>query len=872
MNRYRLVAHVLVLIALAAVPGLTAQAADAPRADADNGSWRIRADDFFAAGKPLNIYITRKEGKWLAAVATSRIPGGNHYGYNVAKYVADVSGVQVNADTFKGPIKLKLTPDPWVPADHKPRSVVLEVDGKLGNPNLSAKTEIRSVQGSYKANLEAGIRDKDKESDINGTLGGGIDPPQAGDPDELSYELVFHQTDDDSNLWVKLGIKKGAIASANVGRVNFQQPPSHVRGIDAPKDVQVSMDSVAGKLVVPDVALDGAALKIEVEFKGSRVGNFLSGTYKATLRTGGEVKDTRENCFDGLVVSGVSPNQPGLDERPWQVPVKDWKPPQAGEHPRLLFRKSDLPMLRERAKTPEGKALIERLRRCLNGSDGESMPTAFNPEKGPVKADGAGDFHPKAPLGAYTFSHMAGYGMLYQLTGEKKYADLGKQCFEKALEGYRDRDRRYAFQGPFGSLRAGPVLGWTALGYDLCYDGWDEEFRKKVCRALATYADADGRGKVSLSSLVHGDMPPASNHFGMQVGGATLALLAISKDPDVDQEMIERLLAVSQKSIVRNLSEGFGDGGFFAEGDGTGSMSSHIVFLTALQAWRVAGGKDFAASRPNASWTALKWIFLTIPREGQMEFLPKRGGYPHNVWDRGDKSGAGYFALSFGALGTEHQAALLWFYNHHLKAADADRGTPFDTPCPYPHLAVCAFVNWPMQLKEKNPAEVLPLCYRDSKWGFYAFRNRWQDENDALVSVLTKNARGYIQARADGALHVTALGKKFSWGTVKPDVTFWKPAADGSGIMSFSDGTSLAVDFSRASGADLMLATTGTAEGTKVVLGATTVTLKFVSSVQEPKPQVKGDQIVVGDQSITLKDGNIVLGKMAEPRKEGPSK
>ena len=240
------------------------------------------------------------------------------------------------------------------------------------------------------------------------------------------------------------------------------------------------------------------------------------------------------------------------------------------------------------------------------------MPTSYNPEKGPVNADGAGDFHPKAPLGSYTFSHIVGYGLLYQLTGDKKYAELGKQCFEKALEGYRDRDRRYAFQAPFGAPAPGRCSGWTAVGYDLCYDGWDEAFRKKACLALANYADVEG-GKINLTALTHGTMPPGSNHFGMQVGGATLALLAVNNDPGVDQKMIDRLLAVSQQSIVRNLSEGFGDGGFFAEGDGTGSMSSHIVFLTALQAWRVAGGKDFATSRPNASMDGAEVDFSHDP-------------------------------------------------------------------------------------------------------------------------------------------------------------------------------------------------------------------------------------------------------------------
>ncbi len=554
-------------------------------------------------------------------------------------------------------------------------------------------------------------------------------------------------------------------------------------------------------------------------------------------------------------------------ESPWPAIVAGHKAPEPGEHPRLLFRKSDLPALRERAKTPEGKAIIERLRKCLNGSDGESMPTSFNPEKGPVGSDGSGEFAVKAPLGAYTFSHMAGYGLLYHLTGDKKYAELGKQCFEKALEGYRDRDRRYAFKAPYGPLRAGPVLGWTALGYDLCYDGWDDEYRKKVCLALANYDENDPKKNTNLPKLVQSSMPPFSNHYGMQVGGAGLALLAIRNDPGVDPKKIDALLAQSEKSMIRNLTEGFGDGGFFAEGDGTGSMSSHIVFLTALQAWSVSAGKDFVSPRPNAQWAALKWIFLTVPRNGQMDFWPKRGGYPQNIWSREGISGAGYFAYPFGVLPDDQKAALLWFYNHHLKSNDEKKGTPFDTSNPYPHLAVCSFVNWPTSLKERNPAEVLPRCYRDSKWNFHAFRNRWQDENDIVISVLTRNVKGYIKADGDGGLQVAAFGKKSKWGKVKGTEKYWRPAADGSGILTLADGTSLAVDFSKASGADAMLVTSGTADGTKVKLAGTTLTFKFLTTGNEPKLQVQGERVVIGQQVVSIKDGNLVLGKMADPWK-----
>ena len=49
-------------------------------------------------------------------------------------------------------------------------------------------------------------------------------------------------------------------------------------------------------------------------------------------------------------------------------------------------------------------------------------------------------------------------------------------------------------------------------------------------------------------------MPPGSNHFGMQVGGASLALLAVSGERWVDQDRIDTLLAIAQQSMIRNIS------------------------------------------------------------------------------------------------------------------------------------------------------------------------------------------------------------------------------------------------------------------------------------------------------------------------------
>src|SRR4051794_4063343 len=55
---------------------------------------------------------------------------------------------------------------------------------------------------------------------------------------------------------------------------------------------------------------------------------------------------------------------------PWPMPVKGFSPPEAGEHPRLFFRKADVAEIRRRSQTPEGRAIVKRLRILLNGSDG----------------------------------------------------------------------------------------------------------------------------------------------------------------------------------------------------------------------------------------------------------------------------------------------------------------------------------------------------------------------------------------------------------------------------------------------------------------------------------------------------------------------
>jgi hypothetical protein len=546
----------------------------------------------------------------------------------------------------------------------------------------------------------------------------------------------------------------------------------------------------------------------------------------------------------------------------WPAPVKEWVAPQPGEHPRLFFRKTDLPKLKERAKSPEGQAILKRLRFLLDGANGEGMPSEFNPNKG-KQPDGSGKFNETAPEGkTYTMFHGAGFGLLWQLTGDKKYADLGRKCVELSLDGTRDRDNRYAFRFPGGALRCGPSLGAVAMAYDLCYDGWDADFRKQVAEAFMSYDEGPNE---SLESCALGKRQhPGSNHWGAEIGGPAMVLLAVKGDPGADEKRVATLLAGSEKCFLRQLTEGWGDHGFFAEGDGPGCISSDTSFIPALQAWRVAGGKDFFTPRPNAAWMTLKWVMMTIP--GPKAPFPLRGTYGHNVWSRVGMSGSGTFAQGFGAIPEESKAALLWTYNHTFKAADDKEGKPCDTVSPYPHRAVLAFINWPLGVSEKDPGGLLPKAVEDKHSAFYMFRNRWQDESDIIITALYKGSRGNYSVPG-GDIMVWGLGHKGSFPVkVTGDVKSFTALKQG-GVVSTAAGA-LGVDFSGASGAEALIVLAGAVQGGKgggsaqtIQAGSNTFTVMTLQKGTAPQPRAEGDKLVVGGQTVSYEGEKLLFEK-----------
>jgi hypothetical protein len=758
-----------------------------------DATWHIGLVNLWGAGKNMDIYPTFESGKFARGLATGRR-------YNKSVHFIEAASLELKGNRVAGTLDILITPDQWVPRDGQPANLKVEIDGKL-----SPTGETHALGGTYKGTLGGQA--------VSGSLTGATGATETGWDDSVMMARLNQVPAEPGGLLPQVtlvvGVGAGKVHRGRIG-VSYKGPAPQEYPFDT-SGLKYDGAEVRGTVTIPARAVHVTAdpadtCKVELGFV--RVQGLCGGRARiTTLRNGKPLGKPLEAYGRGSASKGGGKVDPkrlrplwkyGVDTDPWWVPVKGFRAPAAGEHPRLLFRRGDLEALRAKAKTPQGKAILKRLRVLLNGSDGESMPKAV---RGPNPPYGDKSKPINQPVGAYSMSHAAGFGLLWQVTGDRKYADLGRKCMELALKGCRDRDgkARYSFRKPSGPLRAGTALGWTAVGYDLCCDGWDPAYRGRIARELLSY---DEGPKMSLESLVKGSIVPGSNHYGMQVGGGALALLAIANDPGVDMAKVTPLLAAAETSAVRLMRYGWGDGGFFGEGDGTGSMSAHIAFLPSLIAWRNAAGRDFITPRPHAQWMTLKWVLGTIVKSGRPNYI-SHGGYSHNTWARAGLSGAGYFAEGLGALPDKLVPGLLGYYEQFLAARDAAAGTPYDTVSLYPHIAVMSFVNWPVGVKAVNPAEVLPRTQVDRVFGYFVNRNRWQDADDTVITLLLNTGpEGYIRVKDAGRMTLRGSGVSatFKTGLGGAIPVYYKAEPDGSSVLSVAKGgkvSCVAVDFGR---------------------------------------------------------------------------
>jgi hypothetical protein len=304
-----------------------------------------------------------------------------------------------------------------------------------------------------------------------------------------------------------------------------------------------------------------------------------------------------------------------------------------------------------------------------------------------------------------------------------------------------------------------------------------------------------------------------------------VALLGLRGDPEVDAAKIEDLLAKVVHNAKREIVQGYGKRGYYYEGHHCGRLSSNTGLIPFIQAYRVAAGQDLVANCDNARWLTFKWVYEFVD-EGTNYAYNSRGMYRRD-FDRHGMSSGGDFAHGFGICPEEYKPYVLWLYNRILEP-----GAKTYDMLSVPFRAPYALANWPFDLAEKCPDGSIPRTLFDEGPGYFVFRNGWKEKGNVVVTALMGSTPGGGRGMArGGSVEVCGHGIRYvlpgMFFTSKP--TYRNLCDDGSGVISgiALDGvemksatgpiprgiTSLAVDFSGASGADLLVAMVGAQVG-----------------------------------------------------------
>lgn len=303
------------------------------------------------------------------------------------------------------------------------------------------------------------------------------DPARGADEKSFSGELeltlwnaIFHgtnQTPDCQNLILDLESKDGRWERVWGYALSY----SHGTSYGWVQESETRGDSLRLKLAIRvggDAWQAAGRGNYDVELRRGQDGSY-AGTYTGLFRR--LQNDRKDAPVTGQATARLKPPRP-------PVPA-DFVPLQPGEHPRILFRKKDLPELRKKFATPFGKE-FERVAR--SSSDAIAL------------------------------------GVLYQLTGQKDYA---MDALPFVRETMTKQDPGFMGLGQCW----GPRMAEVTLTYDLCYDAWPEDFRKMVDGYLMWMVERLLRfmNQFSAAANTH----PCSNYSGPMRGGGAIGSLAI---------------------------------------------------------------------------------------------------------------------------------------------------------------------------------------------------------------------------------------------------------------------------------------------------------------------------------------------------------
>ena len=144
--------------------------------DPQNATWHIGLDGLWGSTskqqlRSLDVYQVFQAGKPVNAIASARLYNSSMHFVHATSVAFDPAGKRLS-----GSMHVRITPDPWVPADGLPYDLVVDVAG-----HLVADAGHDRLEGSYSARREDGKPLHDEAKTVEGKLTGGPDDPGAAE-------------------------------------------------------------------------------------------------------------------------------------------------------------------------------------------------------------------------------------------------------------------------------------------------------------------------------------------------------------------------------------------------------------------------------------------------------------------------------------------------------------------------------------------------------------------------------------------------------------------------------------------------------------------------------------------------------------------
>lgn len=382
--------------------------------------------------------------------------------------------------------------------------------------------------------------------------------------------------------------------------------------------------------------------------------------------------------------------------------VKYKFPEPAGEHPRLMFTKADLPVIRKRLKTKLGKKMLEKLRagtrnleRVSAKKDAKSIAK--------LKRDAVNKFS-RIPR------QVRMTAFLYILTGEKQYGKLAKKIFLLWVNSLLKENLK-------------PQDNWGEPEYAMVYD-WIYELltpaeRKNARQVFKDCLDENVVKMFDNAWWLSGPSASLRNSFNWTtICSSGLALTALAVEGEV--EYPKAILDLSIKHMRNFLDNGIAVDGAMYEGltypTGYGTdLTPYMLIALKLR------GIDLIKST-NLSKVPHWFAYEMLPWGGEGQAMNKGTG----------NFDSGTFTTF---LASEFSGTANWIY---YNAAGHDPGIDRTEP-------TIAFING-IPKKDPKPPGHLPNSHHFSTNGKVICRSGWGPRDAHYVFCVTPLGAGHSHA------------------------------------------------------------------------------------------------------------------------------